>query len=139
MVKLLVENPLLFIIALLVAVNGCLAGIQERKGQEDYSLEERHMIMQDAWPKGCISCHRVTDDDKNIGFLVNQEIEGHPVIDSRTLKECMDCHRSGEENFVNRLHVSHMKSRKYIEYFHSNCLGCHQMNNKGKVFVKGLE
>ncbi|RQD75260.1 MAG: hypothetical protein D5R97_06370 [Candidatus Syntrophonatronum acetioxidans] len=139
MVKLLRCNFLFWTVIGLVVVNGCIFGIQEKEGQEDFSQKERQMIMEDVWPDGCLSCHRVEDEDRTIGVYVNNNIEGHPVIGSKYLVECMGCHGLGEEDFGRRLHASHMKSRLYTEFFNSGCLGCHQMNDEGKVFVKGLE
>lgn len=108
-------------------------------GTRDDGSGEWQVLMGDAWPEGCNSCHRAEDKDRTIATYTNQRIQGHPVIDSRYLKECMECHRSGEQRFQRRLHQSHLQSRIFIELMNSNCQGCHQMNQQGDIYVKDLE
>ncbi|PKM83863.1 MAG: hypothetical protein CVU88_00780 [Firmicutes bacterium HGW-Firmicutes-13] len=123
----------------LVSFGGCSSWIQERGGQEDFDPQERRMVLEDVWPEGCISCHKVSGpQDHTLATIVNEHLQGHPAVDSKNIKECMECHRPGEERFYHRLHVSHMNSRIFTELLDSSCIGCHQMEEKGEIFIKGL-
>lgn len=131
-----------FILIMLIctyAFISCMPRAQEDSPVEDLDQQERQLVMEDRWPEGCNSCHKVEGKDRTIATYTNQRVAGHPVVDSRDIEDCYDCHRTGDDRFARSLHLSHMNSRVYTEAFGAGCIGCHQMNDQGKVFIKGLE
>ncbi len=127
------------ILILFSMFTGCMPRAQEESRTEDLDQQERQLVMEDRWPEGCNSCHKVDDKDRTIATYTNQRVVGHPIVDSKDIEDCMDCHRPGDDRFARSLHLSHMNSRVYTEVFGGGCIGCHQMNDRGHVFIKGLE
>ncbi len=129
---------LIVVLIILAIIFGYISRMEQKSRQEDLDQQERQLIMEDFCPEGCNSCHKVTDKDRTIATYTNQHIQGHPVIDSKTIEDCMDCHNPGEERFTRRMHFSHLNSRIFTELMDSSCVGCHQMDDKGRIFIKGL-
>jgi hypothetical protein len=102
------------------------------------------ITVEDAFPRGCVDCHKVSGgQDLRVNAML-RKIGEHPDVGSSMASlpgDCAQCHKKGGAapmiNLV--MHRAHYKDAKgyFVTGYKGACLNCHALNQKtGEVGVK---
>lgn len=101
------------------------------------------VLLKDAYPKGCVSCHTKGKKDRTIPAML-KKVKGHPNVASMMKvlpTNCGMCHKTGPKppalkQMIHKIHFKGKPASIFAKKPAGPCLNCHIPGKKGKASVK---
>ncbi len=99
---------------------------------------------KDPFPNGCVSCHVVLPDGKDVRLNAALKMIKHPNVIGNVKKvptDCGMCHKSGSskgvEKLIHKMHYGKKDKSTFVLEFGGQCLSCHSLDPAtGKMSIK---
>lgn len=127
-------------IVALFTVSG--SGLADQKAKPAPALPG--ITAKDPFPNGCVSCHVITPDHRDMRLGPLLKTLKHRNVDAVVKivpNDCGKCHRAGTEKGLekqfHKMHFGKKEKSVFVTEFGGQCLNCHALDpTTGKMTVK---